>query len=320
VKLIPYTPDQATRWDAFVPASAQGTFLHTRRFLSYHRDRFVDRSLLIEDDNGRLRAVLPAALSLADTTVVVSHPGITFGGLLHDPNCRPHEVTETLTAILQFYRSNSIRSLLYRSVPTHAQFQPVALDQHALWLLGGTLVRRDLWNVIELRVKREVSRTVRRGMLRAQESGIRVELASADDYVAFHAALSRSLEDRHGVAPVHTLAELLEMRMLFPTEVELWIARNPANQLIAGNLMFRYNERTWHAQYTATNEESRDMSVGKLLIQTIIAAKEAEGATCFSFGASTEALGRTLNSGLFEYKARFGDGSAVQDFIELKLL
>ncbi len=61
------------------------TFLHTRRFLAYHQDRFKDVSLLLANDKG-IVGLFPAALDPAEARTVVSHPGITYGGLLHSGN------------------------------------------------------------------------------------------------------------------------------------------------------------------------------------------------------------------------------------------
>jgi hypothetical protein len=50
-----YLPDQAAAWDDLVARSVNGTMLHTRRYLSYHGDRFRDRSLLITNSPRRTR-------------------------------------------------------------------------------------------------------------------------------------------------------------------------------------------------------------------------------------------------------------------------
>lgn len=49
----------AEAWDGLVDGSWNGTFLHKRRFLSYHGERFRDVSLLVEDTRGRLMGVFP---------------------------------------------------------------------------------------------------------------------------------------------------------------------------------------------------------------------------------------------------------------------
>ena len=80
----PYTAEDAEAWDDLVARSVNGTMLHTRRFLGYHGDRFRDRSLVITKSNGKLCGVLPAAEDPADAALVSSHPGLTYGGLVHD--------------------------------------------------------------------------------------------------------------------------------------------------------------------------------------------------------------------------------------------
>jgi hypothetical protein len=52
----------AETWDELVARSWNGTFLHERRFISYHGERFKDVSLIIEDERGRILGVFPAAL------------------------------------------------------------------------------------------------------------------------------------------------------------------------------------------------------------------------------------------------------------------
>ena len=71
----------SVEWDRFCGESLQGTFLHTRRFLSYHGERFDDRSLIVEQD-GRWAGIFPAART-GQASMIISHPGITYGGVLH---------------------------------------------------------------------------------------------------------------------------------------------------------------------------------------------------------------------------------------------
>ena len=55
----PYGPEWAASWNSFVAGSRNGTFLHDRRFMDYHSDRFIDASLLVERA-GKVIALLPA--------------------------------------------------------------------------------------------------------------------------------------------------------------------------------------------------------------------------------------------------------------------
>jgi hypothetical protein len=63
-------------WDDFVAASDNGTIFHTRRFLSYHpQGRFPDASAVVRK-NGKIFAVLPAAVVERDGKMILSsHSG-----------------------------------------------------------------------------------------------------------------------------------------------------------------------------------------------------------------------------------------------------
>ena len=65
MKVVPYEDPDAVRWDDFVARTFAGTFLHTRRFLSYQGDRFRDVSLLLEDEKNSLVGVFPTAVEPA---------------------------------------------------------------------------------------------------------------------------------------------------------------------------------------------------------------------------------------------------------------
>ena len=319
MKVIPFTQDQAARWDEFVLKTAQGVFLHTRGFLSYHRDRFQDRSLLFEDGKGRLRALLPAALSLDDPVFVISHPGITFGGFLHDPGCCPDEVQAYIDATLDHFKAEGRKGFLYRAAPAHALHVPVALDQHALWRRGAQLVRRDLWNVLKIDQERQAKSGHKSSVNRAHKNGVVSCVGSHADYKRFHGILAENLEKRYAVSPVHSLAEMVDVQRLFPKNVELWVARDAQGNLLAGVWLFRYSDCTWHTQYIASTEAGRESFATHHLLEAILQVAKKDAVTFFSFGASTESVGQVVNSGLFEFKAGFGHGSTVQDFYEIEL-
>jgi hypothetical protein len=107
----------AERWDAFCADAINATFLHTRRFLSYHGERFVDRSLVLEDESGRWLGVLPAAVDPDDAGVVVSHPGITYGGVLHQGALRGEAMLDAVVAAARCWREgHGHRALRYKAV------------------------------------------------------------------------------------------------------------------------------------------------------------------------------------------------------------
>ena len=87
-----YAPADADTWNAFVATSINGTFLHDRRFMEYHADRFDDHSLVVER-RGKIIALLPA--NRAGVTLQ-SHGGLTYGGVIVGPSMSAAEVVEVV--------------------------------------------------------------------------------------------------------------------------------------------------------------------------------------------------------------------------------
>src|SRR5688572_5388687 len=134
-----YAAGDEARWDAFVEAAATGTLLHTRRFLSYHGDRFADASLLVFDGPDKLCAVLPAAVDPGDPACVCSHPGATYGGLLVAAASHGLEVFDALQAACAHYADAGFERLAYKAVPVHLHATPGQADAYALWRAGARL-------------------------------------------------------------------------------------------------------------------------------------------------------------------------------------
>jgi Acetyltransferase (GNAT) domain len=319
MRLRRFDDSDAARWDAFVPTTAQGCFLHTRRFLGYHGERFADRSYVFEDERGALRAVFPAALAPDDSTRVVSHPGVTHAGLLHAPRCQPGEIHAMLAALCAQLAADGHRSLLFRMVPPALHRVAVQADVHALWQLGALVVRRDLWNAFSLRDPRVASSRHPRNLHYADVAGLVVGGIAREDVAGFHALLSEVLAQRHGQAPVHSLAQLLDIDARCPGDTAVWGCRDPQGRLVAGAWVFHLHAGCWHVQYMASNEAGRASNAMDRLLEGIIEAASAAGVGLLSMGASTVDGGRRINDTLFAFKARLGAGSLVQDFLEIGL-
>ena len=74
-----YQPADKARWDAFVGDAKNSTFLFRRDYMDYHQERFVDHSLMILE-GAEIVALLPANIDRHG--VLVSHQGLTYGGLV----------------------------------------------------------------------------------------------------------------------------------------------------------------------------------------------------------------------------------------------
>ena len=319
MKIVPYAEKSAALWDAFVPQTVQGVFLHSRNFLAYHKDRFEDLSIMIEDDKGRLRSLLPAARSLSDPNQVISHPGITYGGLLHHPSCKADEVLVMMAGIRGWYRELGFRSLSYKSVPPHIQRHIVQSDLYALWREGGVLARRDLWNALELDQPRKLSEGHTWALKKARAAGLAVAKLDVEDYAPFHKMLSVGLKHHHGAKPVHSLDELLDLQNRFGENIELWGCRASDGELLAGSWVFKLRVSCWHTQYIISSDRGRELLATDLMLEELVGQAIQSNVRHFSFGCSTDQAGRNLNAGLFSFKAGFGIGAVTHDFYDIEL-
>lgn len=317
MRVVPFTITFTDPWDGLVERAPMGTFLHTRRFLTYHGDRFEDASLLLVDDSDSLRAVLPAAVDLADPKRVVSHPGATYGGLVHDGRVTGDRAVAALAAIREHYAARGFERLVYKPVPHIYHASPSADDVWALTELGASRTESDLSCAIDLAARRKPSERRRRSLRTAVRRGV----AIGDETAAFAAlwpVLEATLERRHGARPVHTLAEIEELHARFPDQILPLVARLDG-EVVAGAVLFAMHA-TVHTQYLAASEAGAASSALDVLIEHGIELARSRGTRYFDFGISVGPGRRGLLPGLYRYKAEFGGGGVLYEHYEMSLV
>jgi hypothetical protein len=311
-----YEPTDQDMWDRLVASSWNGTFLHTRRFLSYHGDRFEDASLLVVDDRDRLLGVLPAALDPSRPDAIHSHPGLTYGGVVHDGRLRGSAMVDALAAAVESYRAAGLTSLRYKVVPPMFHRVPSADDQFALFQLGAVRSRCDLAAVIDLDGRPPLNQRRTRSRRKAIEHGVRVERGPA--YLEpLWTVLSERLLEKYGGRPVHSLAEITALVELFPEQIECVVGLVD-HQVVAGVVLFRAC-RVVRSQYIAANATGYEVCALDLVFDEEIRRAAEHGARYFCFGTSAAADGQTLNDDLHRFKTEFGGGGTVYETYELTI-
>ena len=310
-----YEPARAEDWERLIAAAPTGTFLHTRRFLGYHPDdRFRDASLLLWDERERLLGVIPAAAGAARSEQVVSHPGATFGGLLMRTGIGGTTAMAAMEAAVSAWRDMGFRRLVYKAVPAIYHRSPFADDLWALRRLGAVLARWDLTSPIDLREEPSLAQRRRRTLRKAERAGVSVQRSTAA-LPAFWPVLEEAL-GRHEVAPVHTLAEMVQLCELFPDQIELVVSRLDG-EVVAGTVLF-VSPRVVHAQYLAASAPGRAVGALDAAVRVAIEWARGLGRRYFDFGISN-APSTGLNEGLYSWKTEFGAGSALHEHYELRL-
>ncbi len=308
-----FTAADSVGWDMFCEQCLQGTMLHSRKFLSYHENRFCDQSLIVSR-NKEMVGLLPAAVNPHDPSQLVSHPGSTFGGILHRGGLRGETMIEALNLIQHYYLEIGYQSLIYKVTPSFYHRSPAQDDLYALYRLGASKIRCDLSSTIDLTNRLPLIKGRRWGIKKAEKTGVKI--VEGRQYLSyFWEILTDNLADKHGASPVHTLKEIQVLAEQFSEEI-LCVCAELDGSVVAGTVLFVTNQ-TIHTQYLSSNEMGRDASALDAVIEYCISMGNSAGKRWFDFGISNENNGLVLNDSLYKYKNGFGGGGYTHEFYKL---
>jgi Acetyltransferase (GNAT) domain len=310
-----FDASDAEKWDAFCKITHQGTFLHTRRFLSYHGNRFKDLSLVLKRDDA-IVALLPAAEKPGDSETVVSHPGITYGGLLHAGKVMGEDTIEVFQSVMTHYSQLGYKRFIYKAVPSIYHQAPSDDDHYAMFRIGASRTRSDLSCAINLANRLALSSRRKRSLVKAHKAGITVE-SGPHLLEGLWSVLKKNLRSKHNAVPVHTLAEITLLEDLFPENIKATCAI-VGGEVVAGVVTFE-TPTCVHAQYIASSESGYEISALDLVFEHLISNAAATKKQWFDFGISNEQEGKVLNVGLYNFKSEFGGGGIKHDFYQINM-
>jgi hypothetical protein len=306
MEVIRYNANFEEQWNNFLNVSKNSTFLFHRSFCEYHAERFNDHSLIILS-NGNILAVFPANEQSGE---VISHGGLSYGGLVVHKDISLVEVLNIFKALLLYYHQQNIRTIIYKQIPVfYTQSATFEID-YALFLAEAQLVRRDTAFVTDLKQPFFFQERRERSIKKASKAGVRIE--QSDDFEAFwNEILSPNLLSKFHIKPVHTAEEITLLSHRFPKNIRQYNAFLE-DRLVAGTTIFE-NRQVAHAQYISANETGKKSGAIDLLFQTLL--KEVyKDFDYFSFGISNENQGKTLNQGLADWKEGFGAKVWIHNF------
>jgi hypothetical protein len=308
VTVEPYEAQRRADWDAVVGQARARHFLFERDYMDYHADRFADASLLVLS-GGAPVAVLPAS---RHDDEVVSHGGLTFGGLVSGRELTVSDTVAALDAIAASLRADGVRRLVYKAVPHIYHLEAAEEDLYALHVAGARLARRDVSAAVAPGSRPAYSEERRRAIRRG--AGEAIELAESDAVEPFMGLVAEVLQSRHGVEPVHSAAEMRLLADRFPGRIRLWTA-SEGGGLVAGVLIYE-TPAVAHAQYIANGPRGRELRAGDALFDHLLTDVYPD--KWFDFGISNEP-GGDLNAGLMRNKEGFGARAIAYDRYLLEL-
>lgn len=314
--VLPYQDSLAEKWDRFVmERSVNGTFLQTRRFLSYHpKGRFEDASVLVLDGQ-ELIAVCPAAAQTVDgVRMLRSHPGSTFGGpVFAKAMLRAPRLLSLVAALDAHWQTNGYAAAELKITGDLFSVLPTDALQYALYHAGYTdeleisaylpLARRthdELVAAYSFNKRYDLKKCVKAGLSDRR-------LCTLEELSCLYNLLCLNLK-KFDAKPVHTLDELWDfMNERLQNEAYALGVYDAAGTLVAGAFLFRFAQAgVLHTQYLATSPEARGYVPSAYLYDSVIRTGLSLDAQCVSFGTSTHDRGRELNTGLIQNKEGYG--------------
>lgn len=305
-EIQPYTREQESRWDRFVMEdSMNGTFLQTRKFLNYHPEgRFVDASFFVEK-SGIVVAVVPGC---SVDGSFISHLGSTFGGPVISKDFYSGSKILEIVKDIDDYIARNFKNLKLK--PTSPIFATVPTD-----LLDYALEHSGFTRHTELSCYTPIAKDVdplenckrecRHNFRQSEKLNLTYGEIPDSEMEKFYDLLVMS-KARYNTKPVHTLAELQDLKQRFPEEI-LFRGVWQDGVYLSGMMIFYFRQaKVFHFQYLAPDDSKRETNATTSLF--VNAMREAAQAGCekFSWGISTEDAGAYLNENLYRFKESFG--------------
>jgi len=299
-----YSANDSSEWNAFVKTAKNATFLFDRNYMDYHSDRFADHSVMVFEGK-LLRAILPAH---EDESKIVSHGGLTYGGLLLPLTVQLDQVLRFFYFIINYYHSLGFNSMVYKCIPQHYCIYPSYEDQYAMFRLDAKLIRREM-TCVYARFK-SLPLQKREKAARAQEA-CRI-LKTSEPALFWRNVLIPNLQNRFNTSPVHSESEIKRLMDRFPDNIHLYEIHG--QEIVGGALLFE-TATTIHLQYTSATPRGKEVGALDFLIHHLITGDFAHK-EFFSFGTSSKTPNE-LNQGLMDWKESFGGRVHTQDSYEI---
>lgn len=297
-----YDAEMKPLWNEIVKTSRNGTFLIDRNYMDYHSDRFEDFSLVAFRDRQPV-ALLPA--NITGDRVLHSHQGLTYGGwILPVRHFDMSDFMQMWKCWLLFLKENGIEEIDYKPMPDIYSRYSSQEDIYSLFRSNAGVSEVNVSMALQPQCNPGFNTLQRRLLKKSMKCDVVVrEITEESEIMEFHNLLAACLDSRHGVKPVHSCGELLELRRSFPDKIRFFVSE--ADGIMSGGICVYDTGIVAHAQYIATTPEGREhgalTAIVNMLINNVYASRRY-----FDFGTCNERGGRWLNEGLARQKGSFG--------------
>jgi len=308
IKLIEYSDSHKKAWDTLVDSSFNGTFMHTRDFLDYHGDKFLDHSTLFYKDD-KICAVFPAAR--IDNNLI-SHPGATVGGLVFNDTVRGADIYEILLLHKNHYKN---LNFIYKSTPVEFQRHAISDDIWGLFRIGAVKTGCEISTILNPLMTNYCYWPDKAAEINSYTNNIvfqAMPLHNLEFIQHFWSSVVIPNLQKYEVEPTHSPEDIHYLYSRFPVFIKgLYATYKDTDKILGGVIIFRFN-KCYHVQYSVTTSKGRALNVLTFLHHYMITNLPSD-VHYYNFGKSTEDRGHFLNESLYYYKNGFGGGSMNYD-------
>jgi len=298
IEVRKYNPEDKELWNGFISTAKNATFLFNRNFMDYHKDRFVDYSLLCFK-KGKLVGVLAANIVGNE---LYSHQGLTYGGFVVQSKTKFEEYILIIEYVLKYLTTHKIEYLYLKELPEIYTSSPSGEFEYIRFLLDAEIIKVDISSTIKMDSCIAISSNRMEGYKRGLKFGLKIiEVKGLDSF--WNEILIPNLREKYNVSPVHGLNEMKLLKKCFPENIRQFNVYDKG-ELVAGTTVFETNNVA-HSQYISGNSDNNKLGSLDFLHYYLI--KEVfKNKSFFDFGISTENEGRSINKGLLFWKEGFG--------------
>jgi hypothetical protein len=299
-----YSAKNKTEWDKLVTGSKNGTFLFFRDYMDYNSNKYPDHSFIIYRKN-KIEGLLPG--SIVNNTYI-SHPGLTYGGLIMSPKINTSDVIHIINLINAELKASGISEVIYKPSPFIYHSYPSQEDIYALFLLNAVKIGCSISSTIFQKNKIRFIEARKTGIRKSINKEIRVE--ESDRFELFWPILTENLKLKYNTHPVHSLEEIKYLNSKFPENIRLFITLID-DDVVGGCVVFDMRNIV-HVQYISANDFGKKTGVLDFMFEVLV-NKRFSTIPVFDFGQSTEKMGQILNGKLIFQKEGFGGRGVVYE-------
>lgn len=322
LELIDYSYEDKD-FEIFISNSQNGTFMSTKRFLSYHGDKFKNIFLGVTSKNEIVSTLVGTTIFEDQKKIFYSHPGASFGGIILNYLDYSSSL-EVFNLYKNWLNKNNYNSLIYKDLPRDNLINNSESLNYIFNLNKIKILKSELSTFIDLTNQYEFIysnfNNLTKRIIKKNKSLFETRISNnKKDLNSFYNILIDNLKTRHSAFATHTLNDLSYLFNEFD-QIKLFITSdNTNNQMASGIIVFELNNQIALAFYIATNQKFLNYSPVRSTISTAIEFYQKQGFKSFNFGISTENSGKQVNEGLIKFKEGFGGFNVIRNTLELTL-